>query len=71
MEAALHRSHRIQPGFPFTSVWLSFKRFFTVINSALDARNSYTRLSSMSEAELGKMGLTREDIPMHIARKYF
>ena len=71
MEATLHRPHRIHPGFPFVSIWRGFKRFFEVVNRALDARNSYMRLSTMNEADLAKMGLTRDDVPMHIARKYF
>ena len=71
MEATLHRSHRIHPGFPFTSLWRGFKRFFTVLNRALEAQSTYTRLSSLNEAELARLGMTREDVTVHIAQKYF
>jgi len=71
MEATLHRPHRIEAGFPFTSFWHGFARFFTVINCALQVRDEYSRLAVLSDAELAKIGLNRQEIAQHLAKKYF
>ncbi|MGA0394802.1 MAG: hypothetical protein ACO3MW_12175 [Rhodospirillales bacterium] len=71
MENVLHRSHRIEAGFPFTSLWHGIARFFKVINNAIAVRNEYTRLYAYSDAELNKKGFAREEIAQYIARKYF
>jgi len=71
MEATLHRSHRIETGFPFTSFWHGFVRFFTVINRALQVRNEFSRLAGYNVAELAKLGISREEISQHLAKKYF
>ena len=70
MDAILHRLHRIHPGFPLTSIWRGFKRFFTVLNLAREAQHTCTRLYGLKETELARMGLTREEIPQFIARKF-
>ncbi len=71
MNTYAHRAHRLDTGFPFMSILNGLKRFFTTVNTALEARNDYTRLSSMTDADLARHGLKREELPMMIARKYF
>ncbi|MEQ8193763.1 MAG: hypothetical protein RIB59_04675 [Rhodospirillales bacterium] len=71
MEAILHRPNRLHPGFPFTTIWNGFKGFFTVVNRALEAQRLYTRMSSLSPAQLERLGLKRDDLPQFVAKKYF
>jgi hypothetical protein len=71
MEVVLHRPHRLHPGFPFTTIWNGFKGFFVVLNRALEAQRLYTRMSNFSTAELARRGLTREELPQFVAKKYF
>ena len=71
MDTVFQRTHRVHPGFPFTSLWRGFANFFAVVNHSLEAQSAYTRLSLLSDAELARLGLKREDIPQYIAREYF
>ena len=71
MNATVHRSHRIGAGFPFTSFWYGFTRFFSVVNQARAADSDFKRLLRSNDAQLAQMGLTRQNIAQHIARKHF
>lgn len=71
METALKRPHRIETGFPFTSLWHGIERFFATLNRALLVRSEFSRLSGYSDEQLKKMGLVREEIAQHVAGKYF
>lgn len=71
MDAALKRPHRIETGFPFTSLWHGIERFFAILNRAIAVRNEYSRLLGYSDAELEKLGTTRGEVAQYVAKKYF
>lgn len=63
-----HRQNRIVS--VLAGVGKSISQLLQSVRAGLDARDAYERYSVMSEAELARRGLEREQIPYVVMRRY-
>ena len=63
-----HRNNRITS--VLAGVGKSISQLFESVRAGLDARDAFNRYDVMSDAELARRGLTREEIPYVVMRRY-
>lgn len=63
-----HRQSRVVSA--LAAVGHSISQVFASVSAGLDARDAYDRYSIMSDAQLARRGITREEIPYLIMRRH-